>query len=63
MIVLTQGYNRQIRRMCKALGYQVSSLERTRVLNLKLGTLKRGELRRLTDEELRQLMKEAGKKR
>lgn len=63
MIVLTQGYNRQIRRMCRALGYQVSSLERTRILSLKLGALKSGAMRRLTDEELRQLLKETGKKR
>lgn len=51
-IVLTQGLNRQIRRMCEALGYQVKDLVRTRILNIELGTLKEGEYRRVGDEEL-----------
>ena len=51
-IILTQGLNRQIRRMCEALGYQVKELIRIRVMNIELGNLKEGEYRRLTDEEL-----------
>lgn len=50
-IVLTQGLNRQIRRMCEALGYQVKSLKRVRVVNVELGSLKPGEHRELTAEE------------
>ncbi len=51
-IILTQGLNRQIRRMCEALGYQVKELIRIRVMNIELGNLKEGEYRKLTDEEL-----------
>lgn len=54
-IILTQGLNRQIRRMCEALGYQVRDLQRVRVMNIRLGNLKEGEYRRLTDEELNEL--------
>lgn len=54
-IVLTQGMNRQIRRMCEALGYQVKDLVRTRILNIELGNLKEGEYRRVSDEELNEL--------
>ncbi len=50
-IVLTQGLNRQIRRMCEALGYQVRSLKRVRVVNIELGNLKPGEYRELTAAE------------
>ena len=50
-IVLTQGLNRQIRRMCEALGYQVKSLKRVRIVNVLLGNLKPGEYRELTAEE------------
>ena len=42
-IILTQGMNRQIRRMCEALGYQVKDLVRTRIVNIELGNLKEGE--------------------
>ena len=59
-IALTQGYNRQIRRMCKALGYSVSSLVRTRLLFLRLGDLKTGEMRRLMGAEVQRLKAEAG---
>ena len=59
-IVLTQGYNRQIRRMCKALGYSVQSLVRTRLLFLRLGDLKNGEMKRLLPEDVRRLKEEAG---
>ena len=54
-IILTQGMNRQIRRMCEALGYQVKDLLRTRILNIRLGNLKEGEYRQVTDEELNEL--------
>jgi 23S rRNA pseudouridine2604 synthase len=55
-IVLTQGLNRQIRRMCEAFGYEVRRLQRVRIINLKLGSLKIGEWRDLTAEELRGLL-------
>ncbi len=54
-IVLTQGLNRQIRRMCEVLGYQVKSLKRVRVVNVELGSLKPGEYREVTGEERRKL--------
>lgn len=55
-IVLTQGLNRQIRRMCGALGYQVQSLTRIRIMNVRLGRLKSGTFRRVTDEEYKELL-------
>lgn len=54
-IILTQGLNRQIRRMCETLGYQVKTLRRTRIMNIELGQLKPGEYRKVTDEELNEL--------
>lgn len=51
-IILTQGLNRQIRRMCEALGYEVKDLVRTRIMNIELGKLREGEYRKLTDKEL-----------
>lgn len=54
-IILTQGLNRQIRRMCEALGYQVKDLVRVRVMNIRLGSLREGEYRKMTDEELEEL--------
>ena len=54
-IILTQGLNRQIRRMCEALGYQVRALVRVRVMNIRLGSLKEGQYRKVTDEELEEL--------
>ena len=54
-IILTQGLNRQIRRMCEALGYEVKDLLRVRVMNIRLGSLREGEYRKLTDEELEEL--------
>lgn len=51
-IVLTQGLNRQIRRMCETFGYRVKYLRRIRVANVSLGNLKSGEYRELTKEEL-----------
>jgi len=58
-IVLTQGLNRQIRRMCKALGYQVKSLKRVRIMNITLGDLKYGTFREVTGAELEQLYRDA----
>uniref|UniRef100_UPI0040575E73 23S rRNA pseudouridine(2604) synthase RluF n=1 Tax=Agathobacter sp. TaxID=2021311 RepID=UPI0040575E73 len=50
-IILTQGLNRQIRRMCEYFGYRVAALERVRIMNIKLGELKPGEYRNITKEE------------
>jgi 23S rRNA pseudouridine2604 synthase len=57
-IILTQGLNRQIRRMCEACGYQVKDLVRIRIMNIELGRLKEGEYRKLTDAELNRLYKQ-----
>lgn len=54
-IILTQGLNRQIRRMCEELGYQVRDLVRVRIMNIRLGSLKEGTYRKLTDAELEEL--------
>ena len=54
-IVLTQGLNKQIRRMCGALGYKVVSLKRIRIMNIYLGDLKEGTYRDLTEEEISEL--------
>ena len=51
-IILTQGLNRQIRRMCEYLGYKVTKLERIRVMNIELGDLKPGEYRKVTEKEM-----------
>lgn len=51
-IVLTQGLNRQIRRMCQYLGYEVKSLKRLRIMNLRLGDLEEGAWREATREEI-----------
>lgn len=55
-IILTQGLNRQIRRMCKALGYKVQKLKRIRVMNIELGNLPKGAYRNVTDNELKELL-------
>jgi 23S rRNA pseudouridine2604 synthase len=55
-IILTQGLNRQIRRMCSALGYKVQHLKRVRIMNIKLGSLKSGQWRNLTESELQGLL-------
>jgi 23S rRNA pseudouridine2604 synthase len=57
-IVLTQGLNRQIRLMATAFGYRVTQLRRVRVVNVKLGALKVGQWRNLTEQELRGLLPE-----
>ena len=54
-LVLVQGLNRQIRRMCEALGYRVISLTRVRIMNVTLGDLKPGHWRNLTERELTEL--------
>ena len=57
-IILTQGLNRQIRRMCEYFGYRVTKLKRVRIMNIELGNLKEGRYRKLTPDELRELKKE-----
>ncbi len=54
-IILTQGLNRQIRRMCFSLGYLCTSILRTRILNIKLGDMVKGECRELEAKELEEL--------
>ena len=62
-ITLTQGLNRQIRRMCKALGYEVTHLKRIRIMNVELGKLIPGKYRELAGEELEELYRLAGIKK
>jgi 23S rRNA pseudouridine2604 synthase len=52
-IILTQGLNRQIRRMCEYLGYKVTRLQRLRVMNIKLGDLKPVTYRHVSEEEIK----------
>lgn len=54
-IILTQGLNRQIRRMCETLGYQVTNLKRVRVMNIELKGMKPGTWRKVTEKELTEL--------
>lgn len=54
-IILTEGMNRQIRRMCTALGYHVKALQRIRVMNIQLGSLRAGQWRYISSEELQTL--------
>lgn len=54
-IILTQGLNRQIRRMCEYFGYEVKKLERIRIMNVSLGNLKIGSWRYLTKKELTEI--------
>ena len=54
-IVLTQGLNRQIRRMCEYLEYEVTKLKRTRIMNVDLGYLQAGDWRELTEEEMKEI--------
>jgi 23S rRNA pseudouridine2604 synthase len=56
-IILMQGLNRQIRRMCKEFGYRVKRLQRVRIMNIELGDLPIDSWRDLTEEELRELFK------
>jgi 23S rRNA pseudouridine2604 synthase len=55
-MILTQGLNRQIRRMCSALGYRAQRLQRVRIMNIHLGTLSSGKWRYLTGAELTGLL-------
>lgn len=57
-IILTQGLNRQIRRMCEYLGYDVITLKRTRIMSIELGRLKPGQWRNATADEMTQLNKQ-----
>ena len=54
-IILTQGLNRQIRRMCEYFGYRVTHLKRVRIMNIHLGKLNTGDFRRVTPQELEEL--------
>jgi len=56
-IILTQGLNRQIRRMCEYFGYKVVRLKRIRIMNIRLGNLKSGTYRNITDKEYEELIK------
>ncbi len=59
-IILTQGLNRQIRRMCEYLGYEVTKLKRIRIMNISLNNLKPGKYRHFTDRELQVINKLVG---
>ena len=56
-IILTQGMNRQIRRMCEYFGYRVEELQRIRIMNINLGDLKPGEYRKVLEKEYKELEK------
>ena len=55
-IILTQGLNRQIRRMCEYFGYRVEKLVRVRIMNINLGDLECGKYRKVSDEEYEKLL-------
>ena len=59
-IILVQGLNRQIRRMCEYLGYAVLSLRRTRIMHITLGRMRPGQWRMLTQSEMKTLMDSIG---
>ena len=59
-IILTQGLNRQIRRMCSELGYKVNALQRVRVANISLGKLRPGTFRTLSKDEKAELYRIVG---
>lgn len=61
-IILTQGLNRQIRRMSQILGYKVVKLKRIRIMNINLGNLKAGEYRYVSDSEYKTLVEMIGRK-
>ena len=61
-ITLTQGLNRQIRRMCNYLGYEVVKLKRIRIMNIELGNLPIGSYREATKEELDELKRQISEK-
>ena len=62
-IILYEGRNRQIRKMCEELGLEVARLKRTAIGSIKLGMLKQGDYRELTEDEVRKLMLAAGMER
>lgn len=62
-IILTQGLNRQIKRMCLACGFRVKSIKRTRVMHVMLGDLKPGEYRELSEEDIEKLYRDCGIKK
>ncbi|MBR5826555.1 MAG: rRNA pseudouridine synthase [Clostridia bacterium] len=62
-IILYEGRNRQIRKMCEEVGLEVARLKRTAIGSIKLGMLKQGAWRHLTDDEVRKLMLAAGMER
>lgn len=62
-IVLTQGLNRQIRRMCEYFGFRVTKLKRVRIMNIRIDGLKKGEYRSLTQKELTELKKQIGEEK
>lgn len=57
-IILTQGLNRQIRRMCEYLGYRVNTLKRVRIMNIRLGNLQTGEYRKIKGREYEELLRQ-----
>ena len=59
-VILTEGKKHQIRRMCAALGYQVQSLKRVRIMNVELGKLKPNQYRKIEGLELREFLAELG---
>ena len=62
-IILHEGRNRQIRKMCEEVGLEVARLKRTAIGSIKLGMLKQGDYRELTEDEVRKLMIAAGMER
>jgi len=61
-IILTEGRNRQIRRMCRALGYRVTELHRVRIMHITIGELAKGRWESLTSEERDELFRAVGKR-
>jgi 23S rRNA pseudouridine2604 synthase len=61
-IILTEGRNRQIRRMCQALGYRVTQLRRVRIMNITITGLIEGEWKELTEEERSDLLRAVGRR-
>lgn len=59
-IIITEGKKHQIRRMCAALGYQIQTLKRVRIMNIELGKLKPNQYRKIQDAELSTFLKELG---
>lgn len=59
-IIIVQGLNRQIRRMCEYFGYNVTALRRIRIMNIRLGSMKPGQWRELTESEFTTLMNQLG---